>query len=111
ASQEGHDRGFAAHNEVVRVLVEQGALGLIAYIAVAYLLLSTTKSYCRRTDSPDKLQFPGLARATYCVLWAFFLACAVGSEIIAATSVLYVLLTIFAILHTSSHEGSQKLQA
>lgn len=102
ASAEGYERGYAAHNEVVRVLVEQGVLGLLAYVAMAALLLSATRTHWRSGAGEAIPELPGLTRALHCLLWSLFLLCAIGSEFLAQTAILYAVFTVLGVLHASS---------
>jgi O-antigen ligase len=94
---EGYERGFAAHSELIRVLVEQGILGLIAYIVMAVLLISSVRRMIPR-GSGSATQ-PEVARALFALLISAFMLAPLGAELLGGTALMYVILTVVGVLH------------
>lgn len=109
-TSEGYERGFAAHSELIRVLVEQGILGLVAYIAMAVLLISSVKRMIPRgRDSGSER--PEVARSLFALLTAAFVLAPLGAELLGGTALMYVILTMMGVLHTGWADGGQRHRA
>lgn len=129
---EGFDAGFAAHNEIVRVLVEQGVVGLVVWLVVAVgiwkALGSHTPARARSgtlpTFRPEVFPFAGDARgagpvpsghgaarngplaetagAVRALFLALVLLSGVGMAFLNQTVLLYVIFTLLGAFHLAS---------
>lgn len=114
STAEGYERGFAAHSELIRVLVEQGILGLIAYIFMAVLLVSSIKQMSFSRPDDTRVELPGVGRSLYSLLAAAFVLAPIGAELLGGTAFLYVIFTTLGVLYScriqpsleTSHTGT-----
>ena len=104
---EGYERGFAAHSELIRVLVEQGILGLIAYITMAVLLISSLKRMIPRGNSPF-VEHPSVARSFFALLLSAFVLAPLGAELLGGTALMYVILTVIGVLYAGEYGTRQR---
>ncbi|MEZ4651698.1 MAG: O-antigen ligase family protein [Candidatus Eisenbacteria bacterium] len=96
---EGFDTGFAAHNEVVRVLVEQGALGFIAWVFVAFGIWKAIGDLAARQG---EWGVPRTGEALRALFLTLVLLSGVGMGFLNQTVLLYVIFTIFGALRVGA---------
>jgi len=98
-SLEGHTIGFASHNELLRVLVEQGLVGLVAYVVLVVGMLRVLRTFRDAQPPAAEGGLPGTANAVFCLVAVLFLLSALGTEFFSHTVVLYVLFTLLGVFH------------
>ena len=95
---QGFESGFDAHNEIVRVLVEQGVLGLLVWIVVAigfWRAIGTLSERQRTQESGGHARTGEALRALFLTL---FLLSGVGMAFLNQTVLLYVIFTVLGAL-------------
>ena len=105
-SVEGYERGFGAHSELIRVLVEQGVLGLLAYVAMVVILLSAIKGMCFGLPGGKRAELPEVGRSLYSFLLAAFVLAPIGADLLSGTAFLYVIVTIIGVLYMGRVPGN-----
>jgi O-antigen ligase len=105
-SQEGFDVGFASHNELVRVLVEQGALGALVYAIFAIWFLRVLWRLARAQRPSERGGLPALGNAVFAYTASSFLLCSIGSELFSQTVVLYLIVTVTGLLYMGRSRGA-----
>ena len=100
-TSEGYERGFAAHSELIRVLVEQGILGIVVYVAMAILLVSSIRQLTFGRGREDALGHHGLGRSVWAFLATSFVLAPLGAELLSGTVLMYVILTVIGVLYAS----------
>lgn len=100
---EGFDAGFAAHNEIVRILVEQGIVGLIVWIVVAVGIWRALGALASVREG-SLVETAGAVRALFLAL---VLLSGVGMAFLNQTVLLYVIFTLLGAFHLASRAGTE----
>jgi O-antigen ligase len=95
---EGFDSGYAAHNEIVRVLVEQGALGLLVWIIVAFGIWRSIGTLTAFQKTPTLGGHPQTGETLRALFLTLFLLSGVGMAFLNQTVLLYVIFTVLGAL-------------
>ncbi|MCK4306180.1 MAG: O-antigen ligase family protein [Candidatus Eisenbacteria sp.] len=109
-SLEGYTIGAASHNELIRVLVEHGLVGVVAYLVIAISLLMALRDLIRKQRPPPEGGHPELGRAILCYLCSLFMLGMLGTEYTADTMALYVALALAGILYTGRQQTPSHLE-
>ena len=96
---EGFATGYAAHNEIVRVLVEQGVLGLIVWIVVAF---GIWKAIGELAERQSEWGVPRTGEALRALFLTLVILSGVGMGFLNQTVLLYVIFTILGALRVGS---------
>jgi O-antigen ligase len=100
-SDEGLVVGAASHNELVRVLVEHGILGVALYLAFAVGLLMSLVRLARRQPTPERDGYPALARAVWIYSASLVILGSLGMEFLSHTALWYPLMTLFGVVYAA----------
>lgn len=90
-TQEGFEKGFAAHNEIIRVMVEQGAIGLIAWVVFGVVFLRTLRRMTANQRAASDGGHPEIGAALFSFFASRFILSAIGTEFLSHTATLYVI--------------------
>ena len=110
-SAEGYTIGFASHNEALRVLVEQGAIGFLAYVAFAAAFLTVLLRLARNQRPPEQGGHPGLGQALFSLTASLFLLSAVGTEFFSETVVMVTIFTLTGVLYAGRSQAGPVAEA
>jgi O-antigen ligase len=104
-SPEGLVRGAGAHNELIRVLVEHGILGVALYLAFIVGMLRSLTRFARQQPAPEAGGYPALGR----VAWIYFASLAIlgsmGTEYLSHTALFYVLMALMGVVYAAREES------
>lgn len=98
-TSEGFRAGFGSHNEVIRVLVEQGLIGLSVWIYVVVQFMRVIRRWTLQQVRAAEGGHVGLGTAIFVLFGTLSLLSAVGMAFLNYTVVLYVFFATIGVLY------------
>jgi O-antigen ligase len=98
---EGFVRGSASHNELVRVLVEHGIVGIGIYLTFVVGLLLSLLRLGRRQPAPEGGGYPALAKAVRIYVTSLVILGCLGLEFMSHTAHWYAIMTLIGVVYSA----------
>lgn len=106
-TEEGFRSGFSAHNEFVRVLVEQGVIGLVGWIWFGVGFLKLLRRLAARQMAGWRGGHAGIGAGLFAFFGSAFILSAIGTSFLQHTAVFYLLFAVTGVLYVGQARDSE----